>query len=336
MMEKIIRSMFRGSLKTKVFLWSVFILGLAAVCMFTIAVTMGIPAIGAGALGLGLVSFMVSQSVSIDSLEKKKKVKKEREQQEQSPWQTDPREREKAKARYLASMSEKQLKKVMKEHKVKQSHVKVMIDSYPDRFLNQVPAFMWRTDTALHFLVLEGRANEFEVPIDSIRGILLEKNVAANPDKDYMAFRYGTFIGKLFTPYLPEYFERSQDGKLSYQKNLFCIEPGIYFTNSSVANLMEILRHVPFLVDDEVCRSDRFDEFFKELYRYSILCKNMVITLEQYRAQVEKTLDALLGAPITGREFVNSLKAMSRYRLINHENVVQYTQKYQEAMHMNK
>ena len=86
--------------------------------------------------------------------------------------------------------------------------------------------------------------------------------------------------------------------------------------------------HVPFLIDDNVCRSGRFDEYFKELYRYSVLCKNQVISLEEYKNQIEKTLESLLTAPITARDYVQTMHSMARYHLIDRDNVTKYSQKY--------
>lgn len=346
MFDKIVRSMFHGSVKTKIFLWFVLIVALVAFGLLVTAFALQMPQLGFVAVALGFVSFVTSQSVSIDTLEKKKKDKKKtskksaekrsksqsgkKKVEEPDEDSVDAKEKERAKARFLASLNEKQVKKILKEHKVNQSHVKIMIDSFAKRRLSQVPAFAWRTDDCLHFLVLEGHANEFEIPLDGIQGIYLEKDVTADAQKDYAAFQYGNYIAKLFAPYLPEYSERNEGGELIYKKNLFYIEPGVYVTNASMANLMQILPKVPFLVDDQICRSDRFDEYFKEIYRYSILCKSRVISLEQYREQIGKTLDALLHAPISGQEFVHSLRNMSRYRLITGDHIMEYSQKYKE------
>lgn len=334
MFDKIVRSMFHGSLKTKLFLWSVLIMALVAFGLLVAAVALQMPQLGIGAALLGLLSFVVSQSVSVKTLEKKKKSGKKKISPEYGEDSRDPKDRERAKARFLASLNEKQVKKLLKEHKVSQTHVKIMIDSYAKRRLSQVPAFAWRTNDFLHFLVLEGHANEFEIPLNTIQGIYLEKNVTADAEKDYSSFRYENYIAKMFSPYLPEYSERSVDGELVYQKNLFYIEAGVYVTNKSMANLMQILPRVPFLMDDQVCTSDRFDEYFKEIYRYSILCKTGVFSLEEYQEQIHKTLDTLLKAPISGREFVQSLRDMNKYRLITAGNVSEYTQKYRELKGM--
>lgn len=354
MIEKIINSFFYGNLKTKLFLWTVLLFALGAIFLLLAGIVLGLPVLGASGIAVGLVGFVISQSVSLNDLQKEKKQKNEKKrkkdsavgqyasgkgketEEEQNAKKNTKKEKEKAKAQYLASMDEKKLKKTMKEHKVNQIHVKVMIDSYPEKQIEQAPAFMWRTDTMLHFMVLSDGAYEFEVPLNEITGFLLVKNVPADKERDYASFKISNYITKMFQPYLPEYFESTKDGQLQISKNTFRIEPGIYLTNASVSNLRKVLLPgVAFLVDDQVIASRRFNEYFKELYRESLLCKNMVITLEEYKKEVEKTLDALVVAPIPGSEFVNTLYDLSHYHLITKEYVAVYTQKYRE-LHLDK
>jgi len=349
MLEKILNSMLHGNTRTKVFLWSVFILGVSAVFLLMAGIILGLPYLGLGGVLVGFAGLILSQSVSLKDLNREKKKrekknpkeiekaekssdKKEKKEKEQSvPEEKTRKEREREKSQYLSSLNAKKVKKIMKEHKVNQVHVKVMIDSYPAKKIEQAPAFMWRTDEMLHFLILTGQVEEFEVPLADIKGILLVKNVPADKEKDYRFFKYSSFISKMFQPYLPAYSEGTKGGELEVRKNTFRIEPGINLTNSSVANLRKVLLPgVAFLVDDQVIASQRFNEYFKELYRYSLLCKNMVITLDEYREQIKKTLDALLDAPISGNEFVNTVYDLNKYRLITKNDVVFYTQKYRE------
>ena len=241
-----------------------------------------------------------------------------------------PQERQRAKARYLASLQSKDVKKILKQHKVTQSHQKLMIDSYQERKLEQVPAFAWRTDKTLHFLVLEGHANEFEIPMDQIRGIYYEKNVTADIEKDYIPFQYSTYIAKMFQDLLPEYAERNVDGELVYQKNLFYLSNGLYITNTSMANLMKLLPKVPFLLDDSVSRSNRLDAYFKEIYKNRVLCEAHAITMDQYRQSIEDTLEDLIQAPISGQEFVKSLRDMTKYHLIDQQQVSRCSQRYRQ------
>jgi len=356
MLEKIFYSMVHGNIKTKIFLWSVVILGLSAVFLLLAGLVLGMPSLMMGGVAFGFVGLIVSQSVSLHDLQRQKETKKKKEKEpkergikesqeaegqehpkkekgaQEADWDGMSRqEKERIKTQYLSSMTQKKLKKMMKEHKVNQIHVKVMIDRYPARQIEQAPAFMWRTDTMLHFLVLTGQAEEFEVPLADIQGFLLVRHVPADKEMDYVPFRKSSFLTNMFQPYLPEYFESTKDGKLEITKNTFRIEPGIYLTNSSVANLKKVLLPgVAFLVDDKVMASKRFNEYFKELYRYSLLCKNMVITLDEYRGQIQKTLDALLDAPISGREFASTVQDLNKYRLITQNDATLYAQKYRE------
>lgn len=188
----------------------------------------------------------------------------------------------------------------------------------------------WRTDKTLHFLVLEGHANEFEIPMDQIRGIYYEKNVTADIEKDYIPFQYSTYIAKMFQDLLPEYAERNVDGELVYQKNLFYLSNGLYITNTSMANLMKLLPKVPFLLDDSVSRSNRLDAYFKEIYKNRVLCEAHAITMDQYRQSIEDTLEDLIQAPISGQEFVKSLRDMTKYHLIDQQQVSRCSQRYRQ------
>jgi len=60
----------------------------------------------------------------------------------------------------------------------------------------------------LHFMIMSAQVEEFEVPLMDIKGILLVKNVPADPQKDYAFYKYNSFIGKMFRPFLPAYREK--------------------------------------------------------------------------------------------------------------------------------
>lgn len=175
---------------------------------------------------------------------------------------------------------------------------------------------------------MDQSAKEFQIPFNDIQGIYYDKNVTADPDRDYVPFQYSGFMSKIYKPYLPEYKENTKDGQMIYMKNLFTIHPGISFTNTSMKGIFSILTRAPFLVDDAINTSDRFDEYFKDIYRYGILCKNNIYSLEEYRHKLESVLEELLAAPITREEFFRTLNAMNHYHLITQDYVMKYTQKY--------
>ncbi len=346
MMQRIINTMFHGTVKAKLFLWSIFIMILATIGLTVFAAALGSYVFGAGAAACGVAAFITSQSASLEQLNRKKPAsvpKAGREKRDKASHtgtdkeeaetggmvnSADRKEKAQAKAAYIASMNEKKLKQAMKEHKVRQKHVFLLIDSYPEEQLEYTPAVMWRTDTQLHILALEGSALEFAIPLHEVTGILFQPNQPADPERDYPTFRYSSFVTKLYTPYLPTYHELAREGELRYTKNLFQIRPGISVTNTSVRNVMEVLPNIPFLVDDKVNNSTYFDEYFKEIYRYSLLCKNTVITLEEYHRSTEKVLQGMLQLP--PKAFVRSLQEMKKYHLVTSEYVTKYSQLYRQ------
>ena len=316
------------------------------------AAALGSFTFGTGAFVCGLAAFVTSQSASLTEMErrdKQEKLKKEKELKEKTKEQSGrgdsaekseeeedngekdvwySKEKEKAKMQYLSSINAKKLKNLAKEHKVKQKHVFAMVDMYPAEKIRQAPAIVWRTDTHLHLLIMDESAKEFQIPFNDIQGIYYDKNVKADPDRDYVPFQYSGFMSKIYKPYLPEYKENTKDGQMIYVKNLFTIHPGISFTNTSMKGIFSILTRAPFLVDDAINTSDRFDEYFKDIYRYGILCKNNIYSLEEYRQKLESVLEELLAAPITREEFFRTLNAMNHYHLITQEYVMKYTQRY--------
>lgn len=340
MINKIINTMFHGSMKAKIFLWSVFVLFVAAVLMGVLAAVLSSTVFLMGAVVAGVAAFITSQSVSLRELERKEKKRKQKDQQSVSGRNTsggkeelqeggeNARDREKKKARYISSMNERKMKQLLKEHKVRQVHVFVMVDSYPEMHVSQTPAVLWKTNTNLHILLIDSSSREVKIPLADIKGILLEKNIPANPEEDYAPFQYSNFMSRLYKPFLPTCQEVSKDGEMGYVKTLFTIAGGVSFTNTSMAGLMKVLHKVPLLVNDPVNMSPRFDEYFKEVYRYSLLCKNGVFSLDEYRERMERVLQELLSAPIDANQFAKSLRDMSNYRLITSDYVTKYTQIY--------
>lgn len=335
--------MFYGSAKARVFLWSIVIMGLAAVLFGVLAAVLGSFAFGTGVFVCALAAFVTSQSASLTEIERNDRKQRQKQssegagtsravQQEQANDGEDEekvrKEQEKEKLQYLSSFNARKLKKLAKEHQVKQKHVFAMVDSYPAEKIQQAPAIVWRTDHYLHLLIMDRSAREFKIPFNDIKGVYYHKNMPADPEQDYLAFQYSGFMTGVYKPYLPEYKQNTKNGQIVYVKNLFTIHPGISFTNTSMKGIFSILTRTPFLVDDAVNTSRRFDEYFKDIYRYGILCKNNVYTLEEYRQKMESVLEELVEAPVTRDQFFQTLNAMNNYHLITQEYVTKYTQKY--------
>ena len=124
MIRKIIRSMTQGSVKTKFFLWAMILLGIASVALFIAAWILQLPVFALAALVLLAVAFATVNSVTINT---QKAQKSNKDTYDEGKEAHSPQERQRAKARYLASLQSKDVKKILKQHKVTQSHQKLMI-----------------------------------------------------------------------------------------------------------------------------------------------------------------------------------------------------------------
>ena len=75
MFERIINGMLHGSLKTKLFLWAIFLFGVGALVLLVMAFALGMPMLGAGGIGLALLALVISQSISLNDQTRKKGTK---------------------------------------------------------------------------------------------------------------------------------------------------------------------------------------------------------------------------------------------------------------------
>lgn len=329
-MRKIIYSMFYGNRRTKCFLWTLFLLGLAVIVCAVLAFAMSQPLYGGIAFILGLLLLVISQSYSLDALAREPgnkagnsrqsgnagKAKKGKRAEEAAPEEDEAAEND------FVQYDEKQLKKIMHRYKVRREHKTIMIDNAPDYKIRQCPAFVWREGNNLHFLLLEKEPRRLDIPLSDIRQIGYHKGVKAEPDKDYRPFTHATLVAKVFREHLPSYQETVENGKHSFYKNLYVIGTHMEITNTSAKNIFSILS-VPFVIRNDVTRSQRYSEYFKEAYRCSTLCKDLVITKAEFSEKITGLLDEMADdADITGSEFIQTLRDMTQCHFATGEQAV--------------
>ena len=300
-MSKIWNSLQYGSTKTKIFLWAVILLSIVSLGMLCFGVVLSqLPIMAAGFI-MGMVTLIVSQSVSLETLETKGKNKKKtdaakkkgRDELEKPSSKTkdagEKNQEGQEDADVFKDMDDKVVKMLMKQYKVTKDHKLVMVDKCDVVRKRQCPAFVWVNKGLFHVLMIGKEPKEVAYEITQLKEIRYEKNVTAHPAKDYQAVLQSPFICKLFGEYLPTYNDKQVGNKLVYSKNLYVVKDDIRFTNTSARNLLELLK-LPFVVDDTVTRSQRYHEYFKKLYRISILCRDKVYTMEEYKMQAELLL----------------------------------------------
>ena len=150
-----------GVCQDKTFLWAMILLGIASVALFIAAWILQLPVFALAALVLLVVAFATVNSVTINT---QKAQKSNKDTYDEGKKRIRHRNGSEPRQDIWYRFNRKDVKKILRQHKVTQSHQKLMIDSYQERKLEQVPAFAWRTDKTLHFLVLEGMQMNLRFP----------------------------------------------------------------------------------------------------------------------------------------------------------------------------
>ena len=191
-----------------------------------------------------------------------------------------------------------------------------MIDSWPKEHIRQCPAYVWREKDRLFFLVLEKESRKISVSVDKVKKVFYEKGVEADIDGDYRAYTSASLVGMIFAPVLPTYYEKMHNGQTKYCKNLYTLEPGIKFTNTSAKGLFSILG-LEFPMEDEISRSRKFDPYFLEAYHYQILLRDNAMSMEVYKESLlMKLAEKMSHSSMEFQELVDSLKKMMEYHLM--------------------
>lgn len=332
-MNKIWNGMMYGNTKTKLFLWGIFVLGLLSLGALIFAVAVGSTGIGIGAVCLAFVTFIISQSVSLETLKKDggKKRKKGKNKKTSSKavlkYTGEKAESEKKEEllRIYAAYNAETLKKIMHRFKIKKDHKTVMVDSWSAKKIKQCPAFIWETHGVFHILLIGKEPQEEVFAMSDFKSIKYRENVPANPDEDYAFLKEPSLISKVFSAYQPGYTTKEDNSGHKIVKNLYILHDEIAFTNTSAANLFQVV-NTKFELSDSIMKSERLDSYFKEAYKWHVMCKDGVITREKNQEILEKLLKRLADDPIADEVFVKTMRDMGKHSLITTELMIKYTQ----------
>lgn len=353
-----------GDSLTKRYLYGIIGLSLGALILSILAVS------GFGIMyGLGAVFFAVtdliwwqSMTLTSDELEKqgdkevfqqkklekkqrkckeiavkkeKKKLQKEKKEIKKSQDKLD-KENEKSpqkskKKEGAFEVSKDEVKYILKRSRVKKDHREVIIERSEKFGLTEAPAYLWKDRKKYHLLVIgDGEPLKLSFPL-SYNSILVHENaVKSFPDKEYLRFKYPSFISMVFEPFLPDYYEKSIMDGTAFYKNLYCLDGDIYFTNTSAKNVFDITG-ANFKVADEVTKEDAHGEGFVNVYKANILWRDGVISSKEYKDRVTYLLSNLAKADIGFDEFKRILTRMYEYNLITKAYVefyIEYRKKY--------
>ena len=247
-----------------------------------------------------------------EEAEGKKKSKKEKRREEQEAKEREEREQEDEEEfgdNALVSMTEEKLKRLLLRYKVKQEHVPVIIDLCIPERVRQAPGFAWVDDGKLKILLIERKARMIERPLSRLQVMEVERGIAVKASGEYVELRDTDLMKKVFTPYLPRYQKKEIGGRTVLLKNLYVLDEDIKFTSTSVNELKKLFSFRVEIADRRLQDMD-LSPYYKKVFVDSFLWRDGILSLQEYKAEVEGVIDSLADPAVPYGEFELTVSAM--------------------------
>lgn len=325
-MKKYIRGMFRGGWKTKLYLWTIFLVGIVSLGCF------GAAFMGAGlnfayiAFGGSIFAVVYSQlgvfrDVNQDLKEdntgnnrspkkkgketargntKKKAVQAETQNMDDNPYN-----------RY----TEDKINKLLVPYKVKKQSFLAVIDSSEKYQIKNCPAYIWGDKRNLYFLLLEKKVRVITVPHVQTAVMHYEKGIMVKDMEEYKELKDSFFLGSTFRDYIPEYYRTMVNGFSTFKKNLFVVASDIKMSGPSARGVMKIT-NCRLELDDSQLDKKRFGGYFEEAYKVNLLLREEVYDAEEYKVKIKEILTGLAEHEESIEAFRSTIASMIQYRLI--------------------
>ena len=227
----------------------------------------------------------------------------------------------------LMEYNEVVMKQVFYKYKVKRDHKTIMIDTWEEKGIKQLPAYMWVTKGQVHILTIGQEVGQYTIPMSKTGSLYYKKGVICQAKEEYLQFRKESMLGTVFSPYLPTYHEGNKNHRPVLYKNLFALENGLTVTNTSAKTVISMLN--PRLeVDDIVMRDVRFNDYFKEIYKLGLLFREQIYSVKEYQAKVNDVLRRYVTSGVGQEEYENTLQSLYQHKLITEEYIMFYMQYY--------
>ncbi|MBE5941866.1 MAG: hypothetical protein E7264_04910 [Lachnospiraceae bacterium] len=222
-----------------------------------------------------------------------------------------------------AKYNQKMMKKVKKKYHVKKDHRPIIIDQSEKYHIKQCPAFIWRAHNKVYLLLLEKEPRKIVIPREMIHNLGYKANVKADRAREYVAFEKDNLVTQVFSEYLPDYHDAKIKNDPLKIKNLYTIYPDICISNRSAYQVKDLLL-LNFMPKDKITESDMVNGFFKRIYAANIMFKDKVISINEYKDEVELALKEMCYAEVSRREYVITLENLFKARLISKQYVSHY------------
>lgn len=314
MLKKIKNTLLYGDSKTKQYLISVFIALAATVALGVFAVLQMSPLLFLLTVCAIGVDIVLVQSVTMTeaSLKGKQEGTKEKNKKQTTEKQAKNKQKEEEtaekKEHQKASteeeqFDEQQLYRVFVKYKVRKEHYPVMVDICKSEKIYQCPAYVWVSGSYFYLLLLEKEVRCLKRPVKQLTTMYIQQGVPAKPIIDYAFLQEKSLISRVFAPYAPNYYRKGiEEGKVDSLKNLYILDRDICFTANSVKNLMRILQ-LTVVLEDKKIESDRYSEYYKEIYKKKVLWRDGIYSIEEYKEEVKEILTRLSRADISEETF---------------------------------
>lgn len=243
---------------------------------------------------------------------KKKKSKKEKKKEEQEAKEQEEREKEDEEEfgdNALASMTTEKLKRLLIRYKVKQEHVPVVIDLCIPERVRQAPGFAWVEDGLLKVLLIDRKPRMLERPVSRLQVMEVERGIAVKASNEYVELRDSEVMKKAFTPYLPRYQKKEIGGRTMLIKNLYILDEDIKFTSTSVNELKKLFSFRIEIADRRLQDMD-LSSYYKKVFVDTFLWRDGILSLQEYKTQVEQVIDSLADPAVPYGEFETTMSAM--------------------------
>ena len=212
----------------------------------------------------------------------------------------------------------KKIRKTLRKYKVKRDHKLAIVDRCEKYNIYQTPAYIWTEGNDFHMLLIENEPRHIVLSRMKLGRITYLKKQPVNTQTDYEAFNVKSILTDLFRPYLPDYNQSSDSSDLNYYKNLYGIGQGIFFTNTSAKQLVDIFGF-DLDVEDKVTSSKRVNIFFKDVYKANIMVRDNVLDANGYADRISTILEDMASSSISYNEFKDTLNLMIKNKFITKE-----------------
>lgn len=301
MLRKIWNTLCYGDGRTRAFLLSEIGLLLGTVLFFCAAVATqsllpGILAVAAAIIAAAMAKDTV---LVVKNEAQEEKARQKREAEDEEEFGDDA----------LSAMTEEKLKRLFVRYKVKQEHVPVVIDLCISERIKQAPGFAWVEGRELKLLLIERKVRMLERPLSALQVMEVERGIAVKASGEYVELRDTDRMKKVFTPYLPRYQKKVIGGRTVLIKNLYVLDGDIKFTSPSVNELKKLFLFRIEIADRRL--QDGFlSPYYKDVYIKTFLWKDGILSLKEYKEEVERVLLSLASPEVPYGEFEGALSAM--------------------------